>query len=97
MFSLYGGKCLSCKVVHKWVEKFSQERLKVAGDVQPGHPVKIVTEATVQQEEELIKADKRVTIDRVATALGCSHGLTYSIMHDRSKFQEVWTCGCPEN
>jgi hypothetical protein len=32
MFSVYDGKCLSCKAVHNWVEEFSQEHLKVAGD-----------------------------------------------------------------
>jgi hypothetical protein len=24
-FSVYGGKCLSCKAVHSWIKKFSQE------------------------------------------------------------------------
>jgi hypothetical protein len=28
-------------------------------------------------------------IDSVATALGCSHGLAYSIMHDLLKFRKV--------
>jgi hypothetical protein len=32
MFSVYGGKCLSRKAVHNWVEKFSQGRSKVADD-----------------------------------------------------------------
>jgi hypothetical protein len=32
MFSVYGGKCLSGKAVHSWVEKFSQGRLKVKND-----------------------------------------------------------------
>jgi thiamine kinase-like enzyme len=32
MFPNYGGKCLSRKAVHKWVEKFSQGRSKVADD-----------------------------------------------------------------
>jgi hypothetical protein len=39
--------------------------------------------------EELIQADWRITIDSVETSLGCSHGLAYSIMHDRLKFQEL--------
>jgi hypothetical protein len=43
----------------------------------------------VQQVEELIRADRRITIDSVATTLGCSHGLEYSIMHARLKFQKV--------
>jgi hypothetical protein len=32
MFPVYGGKCLLCKVVHNWVEKFSQGRSKVVDD-----------------------------------------------------------------
>jgi hypothetical protein len=31
----------------------------------------------------------RITIHSVATALGCSHGLLYSIMHNRSKFRRA--------
>jgi hypothetical protein len=80
MFPVHGGKCLSCKAVQNWVKKFSQGRSKVADDARPGRPVEIATEATVQQVEELIRADRRRTIDSVATALGCSHGLAYSIM-----------------
>jgi hypothetical protein len=51
MFPVYGGKCLSRKVVHNWVEKFSQERSKVADDARPGRPVQIATEADVQRVE----------------------------------------------
>jgi myo-inositol catabolism protein IolC len=32
MFPVYGGKCLSRKAVHNWVEKFSQGRSKFADD-----------------------------------------------------------------
>jgi hypothetical protein len=71
------------------VEKFSQGRSKVADDAQPGCPVETVTEATVQQVEELIRTDKRITIDSVVTTLGYSHGLAYSIMHDLLKFPKV--------
>jgi hypothetical protein len=35
IFPVYGGKCLSCKVVHYWVEKFSQGRSKVPDDARP--------------------------------------------------------------
>jgi hypothetical protein len=49
----------------------------------------IVTEASVQWVEELIRAERRIMIDSVATAPGCSHGLVYSIMQDHLKFQKV--------
>jgi hypothetical protein len=32
MFAVYGGKCLSRKAVHNWIEKFSEERSKVVDD-----------------------------------------------------------------
>jgi hypothetical protein len=85
MFPVYGGKCFPCEAVHEWVKTFSQGRSKVTNDARPGHPVEIATEATVQQVEELIQAERRITIDMVATTLGCSHGLAYIIMHDHLK------------
>jgi hypothetical protein len=39
MFPIYGSKCLTCKAVHNWVEKFSQGRSKVADDARPGAEV----------------------------------------------------------
>jgi hypothetical protein len=77
---------LSCKQVHNWVKNFSQRCSKVADDAQPSHPVEMGTEATVQQLEKLIRADRRITIDSVTTVVVCSHGLAYSIMHDGLKF-----------
>jgi hypothetical protein len=67
----------------------SLKTLKVADSTRPGLPVEIETEATVQRVEELIRADRRITIDSVATALGCFHGLAYSTMHGHLKFQKV--------
>jgi hypothetical protein len=83
IFYVYGGKCLSLKAVHSRVKKFSEGRSKVADDSLPDRPIERMTEATVQRVEELIRADRRITIDSVATALGCYRGLAYSIMHDR--------------
>jgi hypothetical protein len=48
--------------VHNWAQKFSQGHSEVADDARSGHPAEIVTEATVQRVEELIRADRRITI-----------------------------------
>jgi hypothetical protein len=57
--------------------------LNVADDARPGRSVEIAAEANaLQRMDELLLADKRITIDSVATALGCSHGLAYSKKHD---------------
>jgi hypothetical protein len=81
-FLLTVGRVYRIKRFTTW----SRNSLK---DVGLGHPVDLETEATVQQVEELIRADRRITIDSVATALGCSHSLAYSIMHDLLKFRRL--------
>jgi transposase len=95
MFLVYSGKCLSPKVVHNWVEKFSQGCSKVTDVARPGRPVETAIEATVQQVEELIQAVRKITIDSPPTALRCSHGLAYNTMHDSLKFQKVCTWWVP--
>jgi hypothetical protein len=43
IYLIYGGKCLSRKAVHNWVEKFSQGCSKVADNARPGAEVSEVT------------------------------------------------------
>jgi hypothetical protein len=90
MFPVYGGKCLSRKAVHNWVEKFAQGRSKVAG-----RPGEIAAEAAVQRVEGWIRADRMLRIDTVATALVCSHGLAYGIMNDHLTFRKVYAWWVP--
>jgi hypothetical protein len=49
MFPVYGGKCLSRKAVHNWVEKLFQGRSKVADDAVPGEEM-----AETQQSKRLL-------------------------------------------
>jgi hypothetical protein len=97
IFSVYGGKYLSLKVVHNWVYKLSQGRSNVTDDARQGLPVVIASDANVQQVEGLIRADRRITKEGVATALGSSHGLAYSIMHDHLKLRKVCTRWVPRD
>jgi hypothetical protein len=82
-----------CRV--KWYTtgswNLSQGLSKVADDARPGRSVEFANEATVQGLEKSIWVDRWITIDSASTALGCSHGLAYSIMHERFKFRKVCT------
>jgi hypothetical protein len=97
MLPVYCVKCLSRKAVHNWVEKFSQGCSKIAGDVRPGLTVDTVTEAIVHRVEELSRADRKITIDSDEIALGCSHGLVYSILHDCLTFRKVYAWWVPRD
>jgi len=45
--------------------------------------------ATLQSVEDIIRADRRVTIDAVATAIGCSYGQAYNMMHEALGFHKA--------
>jgi hypothetical protein len=69
VFPVYGGECWVCKAHHNLVEKFCQGHSKIADDAQSGYSIEIATEVTVQWMEELIRADRSITIGNVAAAL----------------------------
>jgi hypothetical protein len=80
MFLVYGGKCLSREAIHNWFEKFTQGRQKVADDSRQCRAVEIATEATARQVEELIRADKRITI---ASVINCTRVFPwFSLQHN---------------
>ena len=86
MFFVYCEKCLPLKAVHNRVDKLFQES-KVLGEHQPGRPVEIAMEPTMQQVEEMIRDDRRLTIHNTASSIGCSHSLAYRmLMHDSLNF-----------
>ena len=79
MLPMYGEHCLSRQAVHNWVQKFSEGRTSIEEEHRVGRPVEIAMPATLQRVEDIIQADRRVTIDAVATAVGCSHKCLYVI------------------
>jgi len=81
MLPMYDEHCLSCQAVHNWVQKFSEGRTSIEDEHRAGRPVEIAMSETLQHVEDIIQAERRVTIDAVATAIGCSRGQAYNMMH----------------
>jgi hypothetical protein len=74
MLPMYSKHCLSRQAVHNWVQ-FSEGPRSIEDEHRVDRPVEIATPATLQRIEDIIQADRKVTINAVATAIGCSHPL----------------------
>ena len=70
MLPMYGEHCLSGQALHNWVQKFSEGRTSIEEEHRAGRPVEIATPETLQRDEDIIRSEKRVTVDAVATAIG---------------------------
>jgi len=71
------------------VQKLSEGRTSIEDKHGAGLPVEIATPETLQRVEDTIRADRRVTVDAVATAVGCSRGQAYNTMHEGLGFHKV--------
>ena len=60
---MYGEHCLSHQAVYNWVQKFSEWRTSIEDEHRVGRQVEIATPATLQRVEDIIRADRRVTVD----------------------------------
>jgi len=90
MLPMYGEHCLSCQAVHNWVQKFLGGRTCIKDERRVGWLVEIAMLATLQRVEDIIRADRRVTIDAVDIAIGCSHGQAYNMMHEQLGSHKVF-------
>jgi len=81
MLPMYGELCLSRHTVHNWVQKFSEGQTSIEDKHRAGWPVEIATPETLQRVEDIIRAERRVTVDAVATTIGCSRGQVYNMKH----------------
>ena len=86
MHPVYGDNCFSwenCVQLDPGVYK-GRQSIK-----DREHPAEVSTEATVQHVVQIIHNDRRVSIDNIVCAVGCSHGTAYNIMHEQLKFRKV--------
>jgi len=95
MLPMYSEYCLSHQAVHNWVQKFSEGPASIEDEHQVGQPVETAMSATLRRTEDIIRADRRVTIDFGATAFGRSHGQAYYMMHKRLGFHKVFSRWVP--
>ena len=65
----YGPSCMSRANFYKWVQAFKDGRESITDDLRSGRPVDVSTPEAVQAVEDLIKSDRRVTLDEIATKL----------------------------
>ena len=85
----YGPSCMSRANFYKWVQAFKDGRESITDDLRSGRPVNVSTPEAVQAVEDLIKSDRRVTLDEIATKLDISHGTVYAIVREKLLLTQV--------
>jgi len=70
---LYGDVCMGASSDRRWVEHFQDRNTSIQYRPRSGHPRTASTEPDKKRLDEIIKEDRRVTLDAIATKLGIRH------------------------
>ena len=70
---LYGDVCMGASSDRRWVEHFQDRNTSIQYQPRSGHPRTASTEPDKKRLDEIIKEDRRVTLDAVAAKFGIRH------------------------
>ena len=68
------------------MQAFQDGRESITNDLRSGRPVDVSTPEAVQAVEDLIRSDRRVTLDEIVTNLDISHGTQHAIVSEKLHF-----------
>ena len=89
----YGLSRMSRAIFYKWVQAFKGGRKSITDDYSSGRPEDVSTPETVQAVDDLIRSDRRVTLDEIAANLDIFHGSVHAIVRGQLHFAKV-SCFC---
>jgi len=89
MCAQYGDKVLCRRIVYEWTKMFENGRTSVTDAKRSGRPATATTTRNEESTLELIRENRRITVEEVAGRLNVSVGSTYSLIHDNLKFSKV--------
>ena len=89
LLAQYGDNALSKTMVYEWIEKFKTGRTSVKHAEGAGRPSTSTSEEKIEQAQQMILANQRITIDEVAQSLQISFGSAQEIIHEILGYNKV--------
>ncbi|GFR34070.1 histone-lysine N-methyltransferase SETMAR [Trichonephila clavata] len=76
-------------MVRRWCRTFSDGRQQVEDIARAGRTRTATTDANVGKVDDMIRANRRITIDEVGEEFGISHERAQNIIHDILRYRKV--------
>jgi len=76
----FGEQCLSPARIFEWHKRFKEGRDSVDGNPRSSRPTTSKTDECVARMQELIRANRRLTIRELSVEVGVSYGTCQTIL-----------------
>ena len=80
---VYGSSAPSYAQVKFWVGEFKRGRTSLEDEARSGRPLDATDEKMCKKVRDLVYSDRQIQVEKIAQALGISHGSVLTILHDR--------------
>ena len=89
LLAQYGDNALSKRTLYEWIEKFKTGRTSVKHAEGAGRPSTSTSEEKSVQVQQIILANRHITIDEIAQSLQISFGSAQEIFHEILRYNKV--------
>jgi len=79
----YGDACLSLQQVYEWTREFMNGTSSVTDSPRPGQAHRVVTPEAIAAVADIVKENRRVTVNEIVAHLDMSHGSAHNIVRDK--------------
>jgi len=76
----FGKQAMGHSQTFQWFSQFKAGRTSIDDDEQSGQPVSSSTPEMIERVCQIIREDRRLTIDEVSMLVGISHGTCHNIL-----------------
>ena len=96
MSAQYGSSCLNQRNVYKWIKRFKEGRTSIKDEPRQGRPSEVNTPEKQQAVNDLVLAERRLTVEEIAQQLDISTRTAHHIILEVLKFSNVSCCWVPK-
>ncbi|GFS48738.1 histone-lysine N-methyltransferase SETMAR [Trichonephila inaurata madagascariensis] len=89
LVEVYGPGVMSKQMVRRWCLTFSDGRQQEEDIPRAGRTRTATTDANVGKVDDMIRVNRRITINEAAEELGISHERAQNIIHDILRYRKV--------
>ena len=77
----YGDACMGASSVRRWVKHFKDGNTSIKDEPRSGRPRTASTDRNKERVDALIREDRRITVNEIATKLAVGHSAVQEMIH----------------
>jgi len=93
----FGEQSMGRSQTFQWFSRFKAGRTSIDDDERSGRPVSSSTPEMIERLRQIIREDRRRTIDKVSMLVGISHRTCHKILTEDLEMRRVHQNSCPDS